>query len=79
LPALFAERRDEWVKMNGGYVFANYCALFAAYAFRAKEPVVHPVLRRAPEPGRAFSPRIRAQGLTGFAGSAPVPTEPPKD
>ena len=79
LPALFAERRDEWVKMNGGYVFPNYRALLATYAFRAKEPVVHPVLRRAPEGGRAFRPRVRAHRVTGLAGTAPVPTEPSKD
>ena len=48
------------------------------YAFKAKEPVVHPVLRRAPEPGRAFKPRIRARSVNGL-GSAPVPAEPPKE
>ncbi|MFN3549645.1 MAG: fatty acid desaturase [Mesorhizobium sp.] len=79
LPALFSERREEWVKMNGGYVFPNYRALLAAYAFRAKEPVVHPVLRRAPEPGRAFRPRLRMRNVAGLAGTAPVPTEAPKD
>lgn len=79
LPALFAARRDEWVKMNGGYVFANYRALLATYAFRAKEPVVHPVLRRAPEAGRAFRPRVRGHRVAGLGGMAPVPTEPSKD
>ena len=54
LPKLFRERRDEWVRMNHGYVVPNYFALLKAYAFKAKEPVVHPALRRAPEPGRAF-------------------------
>ena len=32
--------------MNEGYVFANYFEVFRAFAFKAKEPVVHPVLRR---------------------------------
>jgi fatty acid desaturase len=79
LPALFSERREEWVRMNGGYVFPNYRALLSAYAFRPKEPVVHPVLRRVPEPGRAFRPRLRMRNVSGLAGTAPVPTEPAKD
>ena len=53
LPALFAASRDEWGAMNGGYVFPNYRALAVKYLLRAKEPVVHPVLRRTPECGGA--------------------------
>lgn len=78
LPALFRERREEWIAMNGGYVFPGYFALLKEFAFKAKEPVVHPVLRRAPETGRAFSPRVRAHNVSGF-GTVPVPTEPPKE
>lgn len=78
LPRLFRERRDEWVRMNNGYVFPNYFALLKAYAFRAKEPVVHPALRRAPEAGRAFRPRVRGRSTYG-AGTVPVPAEPPKE
>lgn len=78
LPRLFRERRAEWIAMNGGYVFANYLALLRSFAFTAKEPVAHPVLRRAPEPGRAFRPRVRARSLTGL-GTAPVPAEPSKE
>jgi fatty acid desaturase len=48
LPLLFAERRAEWVSLNKGYVFPNYFALVKAWAFKAKEPVVHPALRRKP-------------------------------
>lgn len=77
LPGLFRERRDEWVRLNNGYVFPNYLALLRQYAFRAKEPVVHPVLRRAPEAGAAFRPRVRARNVSGL-GTAPVPAEPPK-
>ena len=55
----------------------NYFALLKEYAFKPKEPVVHPALRRAPEPGRAFSPRMRARNVSGL-GTAPVPAEPPK-
>lgn len=78
LPALFRARREEWLAMNDGYAYRGYLALLWAYAFKAKEPVVHPVLRRAPEPGRAFRPRIRARSVGGL-GTAPVPAEPPKE
>ena len=78
LPRLFRERRDEWLRMNNGYAYPNYFALIKAYAFKAKEPIVHPVLRRAPEHGRAFKPRVRARSIGGL-GSAPVPAEPPKE
>ena len=77
LPKMFRERRDEWVRMNHGYVVPNYFALLKEYAFKAKEPVVHPALRRAPETGRAFRPRVRARNVAGL-GTAPVPAEPPK-
>ena len=79
LPALFREKREEWIRLNGGYVFPNYIALFGAFAFKAKEPVVHPVLRRAPEPQRAYRPRVRTRSLGGLGGTAPVPAKPPKD
>jgi len=46
LPSLYSERRAEWQKMNDGYVFSNYFEVFRAFAFKAKEPVAHPVLRR---------------------------------
>ncbi|WP_312798512.1 fatty acid desaturase, partial [Tianweitania sp.] len=63
LPSLYKARREEWQRMNNGYVFPNYFALLKAYAFTAKEPVIHPFLRRAPELGRAFRPRIRARSV----------------
>ena len=78
LPEMFRARRDEWLAMNHDYVFPNYLALLKSYGFRAKEPVVHPALRRAPEMGRAFKPRVRARSLNGM-GSVPVPAEPPKE
>ncbi len=46
LPKLFAERRAEWIALNNGYWFPNYWALAKAHLFKAKEPVVHPALRR---------------------------------
>jgi fatty acid desaturase len=78
LPRLFRERREEWIRRNNGYVVPNYFTLLREYAFRAKEPVVHPVLRRAPEPARAFRPRVRARSVHG-AGTAPVPAKPSKE
>lgn len=78
LPQLFRERRDEWLRMNNGYVFPNYFAMLRHFAFKAKEPVVHPFLRRVPEPGRIFRPRVRAHSVQG-GGAMPVPAEPPKD
>ncbi|TIP34236.1 MAG: fatty acid desaturase, partial [Mesorhizobium sp.] len=71
-------RREEWLRMNNGYAYPNYFAMLKAHAFKAKEPVVHPVLRRTPEPGRAFKPRVRARNVSGL-GTAPVPAEPPKE
>ncbi len=78
LPKLFRDDRETWLRANNGYVYPNYLALVKAYAFKAKEPVVHPVLRRQPEPGRAFKPRVRARNVGGL-GSVPVPAEPPKE
>lgn len=78
LPELFRQRRAEWLAMNEGYAYPNYLALLRHYAFKAKEPVVHPALRRAPEPGRAFRPRMRV-GIVSGLDSAPVPAEPPKE
>jgi fatty acid desaturase len=78
LPALFRERREEWIRMNNGYVFPNYFTMLRHFAFRQKEPVAHPFLRREPEPGRAFRPRVRAHSLQG-GGAMPVPAQPPKE
>ena len=79
LPAIFREKREEWLKANDGYYYPNYLTLFRDFAFRPKQQVVHPVLRREPEPGRAFRPRVRAaRGVSGL-GTAPVPAEPPKE
>jgi fatty acid desaturase len=75
LPQLFRARRAEWLRENGGYCYPGYLALLKAYALRPKEPVVHPALRREPEPGASFRPRIRARSVAGL-GSAPVPAEP---
>jgi fatty acid desaturase len=78
LPKLFRDDREKWLKANNGYAYPNYFALLKAYAFKAKEPIVHPALRRVPEKGRAFTPRVRAHNVNGL-GTAPVPAEPPKE
>ena len=78
LPKLFRDKREQWIAMNNGYVFPGYFALLREYGFKPKEPVVHPALRRAPEPGRAFRPRVRAKNVSGL-GTVPVPAEPPKE
>jgi fatty acid desaturase len=78
LPRQFRARREEWLKMNDGYVYPGYLALLTHYAFLPKEPVVHPVLRREPEQGHAFRPRRPAPTVHGAAG-APVPAKPPSE
>lgn len=78
LPKLFRARREEWLRMNEGYAYPGYLALLRDHAFRAKEPVTHPVLRREAEPGRAFRPRARGRSVHG-GGTVPVPAEPPKE
>jgi len=58
LPRLYAERKDYWQTLNGGYVYRNYWELFRAHGLRAKEPVAHPALRVWPEtPEAPATPR----------------------
>lgn len=78
LPALFRARREEWLRLNGGYAYASYFAMLRDFAFQPKEKVAHPVLRRVREAGRAFRPRVRGRSMSG-SGSVPVPARPPKD
>ena len=42
LPALMREKREDWIAMNNGYVFGGYFDIFKKFAFKSKEPVVHP-------------------------------------
>ena len=78
LPKLYQAQREEWQRMNGGYVFRNYLEILKAYAFRKKHEVVHPVLRRDPAPARAFRPRRHGISMQGGS-TMPIPAEPPKD
>lgn len=72
LPELYRSERDDWLALNNHYLFRGYFQLLLRYGFRSKEPVVHPFLRRDPEPGRAFQPRIKGHNVNG-AGTIPVP------
>ena len=42
LPAIYREEREEWKRLNGGYVFGSYWEVARSFAVRTKEPVVHP-------------------------------------
>ena len=48
LPVLYAAGREQYRSRNGGYCFPSYWAIVRTYAFRSKEPVPHPFLRRQP-------------------------------
>jgi len=43
LPALYAARRDHYLRRNEAYVFATYGEIFRRYFLKAKDPVPHPV------------------------------------
>ena len=43
LPALYAARRDHYLRRNDGYVYRSYAQIFAAYFWQAKDPVAHPL------------------------------------
>lgn len=43
LPALYAARRDHFLRRNDGYVYRSYAEVFRRYFFHAKDPVPHPV------------------------------------
>jgi len=50
LPALYAERRDEFRAVNHGYWYPDYWSLFRAHALWPKQTLDHPALRLTPEP-----------------------------
>ncbi|APE45461.1 fatty acid desaturase [Sulfitobacter alexandrii] len=45
LPAVYAARRDKFLRRNQGYVFRSYAEVFRRYLFVAKDPVAHPLWR----------------------------------
>jgi len=48
LPALYRERKAEFLRRNEGYSYASYAEVFRRYFLRAKDPVPHP-LRSGPQ------------------------------
>lgn len=77
LPALFRASRNEWIAMNGGYVYRDYLAVARAWLLRAKEPVVHPVLKTEETVPRAFLPETTAPAT--IDGHTAVPASPPHE
>ena len=45
LPALYFSRRDQFLKMNGGYSYQSYREVFRQHLFKRKDPVPHPFWR----------------------------------
>ncbi|MCV2871399.1 fatty acid desaturase [Defluviimonas sp. WL0050] len=43
LPALYAERREEFLRRNEGYLYRSYGEIFRQYFLKAKDPVPHPL------------------------------------
>jgi fatty acid desaturase len=43
LPALYAQRRAQYLAKNEGYLYGSYAEIFRRHAFRAKDPVAHPL------------------------------------
>ncbi len=50
LPALYAARRAEFLRRNGGYVYRSYAVVLRRHLLRAKDPVPHPLMRAAQPP-----------------------------
>ncbi|MCF6322492.1 MAG: fatty acid desaturase [Rhizobiaceae bacterium] len=49
LPRLYRERKQNYLIANGGYLFEGYWQIASRFAFRKKQPVIHPILRRSKE------------------------------
>lgn len=43
LPALYASRKDHYLRRNDGYRYGSYAEVFRRYFLRAKDPVPHPL------------------------------------
>ncbi len=43
LPALYASRREHFLRRNEAYVYRNYAEIFRLHFFRPKDPVPHPI------------------------------------
>lgn len=47
LPELFRANRERYLSRNGGYFYRSYAEVFRRYLLRGKDPVPHPLWRRA--------------------------------
>lgn len=43
LPALYASRKDHFLRRNEGYAYPSYVPIFRQFFFKAKDPVAHPL------------------------------------
>lgn len=48
LPAIFAERRAQFLERNRSYFYRSYGEVFRQFFLRAKDPVPHPLMSDAP-------------------------------
>jgi fatty acid desaturase len=48
LPKLYEARKPQYLSANNGYIFTGYSDIVRQYAFRKKQSVFHPTLRRNP-------------------------------
>ena len=46
LPALYRANKEDYLRRNDGYRYANYAEIFRRYFFKAKDPVPHPLWPR---------------------------------
>ncbi len=47
LPGLYRERKQIYLAANGGYLFEGYWQIVRQFAFRKKQPVIHPIMYRS--------------------------------
>lgn len=80
LPRLYRERRADWIAANKAYVYRSYWDIARAHVLSAKDPVVHPVLRRAEPIGiKADAGSFQPVALTPVPGprdGVPVAAKP---
>lgn len=50
LPGFYASNRDRFLACNEHYRYRSYADIFRTYAFRRKEPVIHPLVRQTTGP-----------------------------
>jgi fatty acid desaturase len=67
LPDAYRSRRTAVLAHNGGYLYASYLRIAAAYLFKPKEPPVHP-LQAGPRLDIGATGAAQHEGGTQFAG-----------